>query len=141
MHAPGVGVAMVRCRQQIAVGRRGIDAGQHRHRSLEEIIMKAHTNGGQVLLVVDDVRFPRGGLKHLVDGAHTHRDAQQVTDEFYDAATRAAADQRQRDNHLAQPALGDHQLEQHLVFRCRRPESAIQCDAGLVRLCGSPRGE
>jgi hypothetical protein len=111
MHAPGVGVAMVRCRQQIAVSRLGIDPGQHRHCALEELIVQAHTNGGEVRFMVDDIRCPRGRLKHLVDGAHTHRYAEQVTHEFDDAATRAAAYQRQRDDHLAQPALGDHQLE------------------------------
>jgi hypothetical protein len=69
MHAPGVGVAMVCCRQQISVSRRSIDPGQHRHYALEEPIVQAHVNGGQVRLA----RCPRGRLKHLADGAHTDR--------------------------------------------------------------------
>jgi hypothetical protein len=96
--------------------------------------VQAHPNGGQILLAIDDICFPRRRLKRLMDGAHTHRDTQQVTDEFDDAATRAAAYQRQPDDHLAQPAPGDRQFEQHLVVRRRGPESIVQCDAGLVRL-------
>jgi len=44
MHAPGVGVAVALRRQEIAVGRCRIDAGQHRRRTLEDLIMQAHTN-------------------------------------------------------------------------------------------------
>jgi hypothetical protein len=43
----------------------------------------------------------------LNHAAYTHRDAQQVTHDFGDAA----AYQRQCDDQLAQPVLGDHQLE------------------------------
>jgi hypothetical protein len=71
-------------------------------------------------------------MDRVVNGADTDGYARQVTHELNDAAIRAAADQRQRDNHLAQPCLGDHQLEQHFVFRRGRQESVIQCDAGLV---------
>ena len=49
MHAPGVGVAMLRRSQEIAVGRRGIDAGQHRRRTLEDLVVQAHANARQVL--------------------------------------------------------------------------------------------
>jgi hypothetical protein len=44
MHAPGVGVAMVGHSQKVAVSRRGIDAGQHRHCPLEDLIVQAHAN-------------------------------------------------------------------------------------------------
>jgi hypothetical protein len=108
MHTPGVSVAMLRRGEQIAVGRLGTDAGQHRHGALEQFIVQAHANGGQVLLAVDDSRFLRSRPQDVVDAAHTHRDAQQVTQEFHDAATRTAANQRQPDDHLAKPALGDH---------------------------------
>ena len=42
MNAPGVGVAMFRHRQEVAVGRCSIDAGQHRQCTLEDLIMQAH---------------------------------------------------------------------------------------------------
>ena len=44
MHAPGIGVAMLRRDQQVAVSRRGTDAGQHRRGSLEDLIVQAHAN-------------------------------------------------------------------------------------------------
>jgi hypothetical protein len=51
--------------------------------------------------VVDDAGPPRGRLKHVVNGAQTDGYAEPVTQELDDAAIRAAADQRQRDDHLA----------------------------------------
>jgi hypothetical protein len=69
-----------------------------------------------------------------VDGANTDRYAQQVTQELNDAAIRAVADQRQADDHLAQPGLGDRQREQHLLVRRGREERIIQRGAGFVHL-------
>jgi hypothetical protein len=67
MHAPGVGAAMFRHSQEIAVSRRGIDANQHRHCALEDFIVQTYTNAGQVLLVVDDARLLRGQLEHVMN--------------------------------------------------------------------------
>jgi len=50
MHASGVGVAMVLSvarqlsSQQVAVGRVGIDTGQHGHGTVEDLIVQAHPN-------------------------------------------------------------------------------------------------
>jgi hypothetical protein len=60
--------------------------------------------------------------------------AQQATQELDDTAIRTAADQRQSDDHLAQPWLGDRQLEQHRILRSSRRESVVQRCARLVRL-------
>ena len=111
---------MFRHSQEIAVSRCGIDAGQHRLCALKDLIVQAHTNAGQVLVMVDDTRLPRGQLEHMMNGADADGHAQQITQELHDAAIRAAADQRQRDDHLAQPCLADGQLEQHVVFRRAR---------------------
>jgi hypothetical protein len=117
MHAPSVGVTMFRHSQEIAVRRCRIDTGQHRHRALEDLIMQAHTDAGQVLVVVDDLGLLRGRLQHVMNGADADGHAQQVTQDLHDPAIGAAANQRQRDDHLAQPCLADGQLEQHVVFR------------------------
>ena len=69
MHAPGVSVTALLRRQQVAVGRRGIDAGQHGRGALEDLIVQAHANAGQVLVLVDRARLPRGRLEHVVDGS------------------------------------------------------------------------
>jgi len=120
MHAPGVGVPTLLRSQEIAIRRRRIDAGQHGHGTLEDLVMQAHPNAGQVLLPVDDARLQRGRLQHVVNSAQADGQAQQVTHELDDAAIRAAADQRQPDDHLVQPGLGDRHLEQHLIVGCRR---------------------
>jgi len=44
MYAPGVGVAVALRRQQVAVGRRRIDTGQHRRGTVEDIVVQAHAN-------------------------------------------------------------------------------------------------
>jgi hypothetical protein len=92
---------MLRRHQQIAVSRRGIDAGQHRLSIVEDLIVQAHTNAGQVLVALEDAGFLRDELKHLVDGTDTDRYAQQVTQELNDAAIRAVTNQRQANDHLA----------------------------------------
>ncbi len=46
VHAPGVRVATPLCCQNVAVGRVGIDAGQHRRGTLEELVMQTHPNSG-----------------------------------------------------------------------------------------------
>jgi hypothetical protein len=76
--------------------------------------VQADANAGQVLVLVDRARLPRGRLEHIVDAAQTDGQAQQVAQELNDAAIRAAVDQRQPDDHLVQPGLGHRQLEQNL---------------------------
>ncbi len=44
MHAPGVGVAVALRRQQVAVGRRRIDTGQHGRGTVEDLVTQADTN-------------------------------------------------------------------------------------------------
>jgi hypothetical protein len=66
--------------------------------------------------MVDDTRLPRGQLEHVMNGADADGHAQQITQELHDAAIGAAANQRQRDDHLTQPSLADGQVEQHVVF-------------------------
>jgi len=44
MHAPGVGVAMLRRSQNVAERRCCIDAGQHGRSTLEDLVVQAHAN-------------------------------------------------------------------------------------------------
>jgi len=86
------------------------------------------------LIAVDRARLPRGRLEHVVDAAQADRHSQQVTHELHDTAIRAAADQRQPDDHLTQPGLGHRQLEQHLIVRRGRREGIVQRSTSFVRL-------
>jgi hypothetical protein len=78
VHAPAVGVAAVLGGEELAVGRVGIDAGQHGRGALEELVVQAHPNARQLLALVDRARLPCGGLEHVVDAAHADGHAQQV---------------------------------------------------------------
>jgi hypothetical protein len=84
--------------------------------------------------LVDRARLLRGRLEHAMDVTQADGHAQQVAQELDDAAIRAAADQRQPDDHLAQPGLGHRQLEQHRAVRHGGREGVIERRTGLVRL-------
>jgi hypothetical protein len=64
MNAPGVGVAMFGRGKQIAVGRSGVDTGEHRLGALEDFVMQADTNLRQILAAVDCAGLLRGRLVH-----------------------------------------------------------------------------
>src|SRR3954469_24962808 len=134
MHTPGVGIAMRLRSQQVAIRRVGIDAGQYGLSTVEDLIVQADADAGQVLLTVDDASLLGCRLKHIVDGADADGHTQQVTQELNNAAIRAVADQRQPDDHLAQPGPGDRQLKQHRIVPCGRRESVIQRRLGFVGL-------
>ena len=51
-HAPGVGIAMLLGAEQVAVGGLGVAAGQDRHVGLEDLVVGADADGGEILLVV-----------------------------------------------------------------------------------------
>ncbi len=86
------------------------------------------------MLPVDHARLERGRLQDAVNAAQADGHTQQVAQELHDAAIRAVADQRQPDDHLVQPCLGDRHLEQHLMVGRRRQENVIQRRDSLVRL-------
>ena len=64
VHTPGIGVALLDTLQQITVGRRGVDAGQHGLITLEYLVVQAYANPRQILLPVDPGR-PLRGRKRL----------------------------------------------------------------------------
>ena len=59
---------------------------------------------------------------------------QHSTHELENAEIRTPAHQRQRDDRLAQPSLGDLYLEQHRIVRGGGAENLIQSATGLVCL-------
>ena|SRR5208283_4566270 len=48
MYRPRISVAMLGIRQKIAIGGSRIDASQHRHGTLEDFVMQADPNCGQI---------------------------------------------------------------------------------------------
>ena len=60
MHAPGVGVATLLCSQDVAIGRLGIDAGQHGRGALEDLVMQAQ----QVTQELDDAAIRAAADQH-----------------------------------------------------------------------------
>ena len=120
MNAPGVGVEMFDRGKQIAVGRPGVDTGEHGLGTLGDFFVQTGTNRRQVDAAVDCAGLPRGCLMEVVDGAIADAHTQQVAHQFHHAAVRSVSDQGNAQRQLAQPRLGNWQLEQHLVIRCAR---------------------
>src|SRR5258708_15280934 len=94
VHAPGVGVAMPFGREQIAVGRLRIDAGEHRRHTLEDFVVQAHADTREVLITVDRPSLLRGPLLQVVHAAHADGHTQQIAHELHHPAIRTAANQR-----------------------------------------------
>ena len=111
MNSPGVGVAMFNCGKQIAVARPGVDTGEHGLRAMENFVVQADANWRQVDAAVDGAGLPRCRLMNIVDGALADAHAQQVAHQFHHATIRAVTDEGQTQRQLAQPRLGNGQLE------------------------------
>jgi hypothetical protein len=112
------GVTVLLRGQEIAIGRLGADASQNRLSAVEKLIVQPGANARQILRAVDHASLLRGCVEHVVNGADADRPpslacsvAQQVAHEFDNAELRTAAHQRQCDDHLAHPSLGDLYLE------------------------------
>jgi len=78
MDSPGVGVAVILCGEQIAVGRVGIDTGQDGLIALEDFVRQSNTNAGKVLGSVDLTGAPGSQLMQVVYTARADGHAQNV---------------------------------------------------------------
>ena len=107
MDSPGVGTAVILGREQIAVGRVGIDTGQDGLVALEDFVMQSNTNRRELLRAVDCTGALSGHLMQVVYAAHADGHAQNVAHEFHNATVGAVADQREGQNDLMQPLFGD----------------------------------
>ena len=101
MNSPSVGVAMFGGGKQIAVGRPGVNTGQHGLGTLENLVVQADSNWREVDAAVDGACLPRRRLMNVVDGAFADAHAQQVAHQFDDAAVRAVSDQGNAQRQLA----------------------------------------
>ena len=114
MNALGVGVAMFNCRKQIAIGRPGVNTGEHGLGTLEDFVVQADANWRQLDAAVDGAGLSRRRLMDIVDGDLTDAHTQHIAHQFHNATIRAGTDQGQTQRQLARPRLGNGQLEQHL---------------------------
>ena len=102
---PRVAIAMFFQTEQIAVG--GLDIGSHKHRppTLENLIVGADADGGQVLLMIVQTAHMDCLLEDVVDLADRNWPVQQIV-QLADPAKGAMADQRQPEDGSVQPLLG-----------------------------------
>src|SRR5262249_54694445 len=118
--APGVAVAMVFLTQKVAI--RGMDTGPDQHRlfGLEDLVMRADADGGQVLRRVGRKGLGDSLAEDVVSRADGEGVVEQVSEQLADAAQGAVADKDQAEDQLPQPGPGDWQPEEQVLGGGRR---------------------
>ena len=101
--------------EQVAVGGLGVAAGQNRHVGLEDLVVGADADGGQVLAEVVAAGAGHGGADDVVDGAQGHVVVEKFSEGLEDAAEGAVAAEDQDEDDLAQPGPGDGEVEEGAV--------------------------
>src|SRR5439155_967217 len=79
----------------IAVGGSDVDADQHRLVRLEDLVVGADADAGQVVPLVEGPGSAHGGAGDAVQVAQRARAVEQVAEQFVDAAVGAVAHQEQ----------------------------------------------
>ena len=87
---------------------------------------------GQVLAIVDLAGGGDGLLDDVVDRPHGEVVIEEVAEQFGDAAERAVADEDQGEDELADPGLGDREVEEDPVVSA----AGRRRDRGPVGLVG-----
>ena len=114
MDSPGGFVPVFLLRQQVTICRGRVDAGEHGAIALENLVVEADANAGQILRRVDSRRLLSGGFQQGVDGPEADRGIQHVPEEADDTSVGAMTDQDQAYHELIQPRRRDREIKQHL---------------------------
>ena len=133
-HTPGVGVAVLLLAQQVTERGCSVDGHEDRPCGLEDLVMGADADAGQVVGPVDFLGLCNGGVDDVVHGSQGELGVEVVAEQFDHAAVRTMADQHQGQDQLPQPSLGDGQIEKHLVGLGRGSEGLAQRLLGGVSL-------
>ena len=116
VNGPGLGIAVILCCEQIAIGRGGIYTDQDRVVAVEYLVMQTNPNLGEVLGLVDVSGALRSLLMELVYAAKADGDAQNVAHEFHHATVGGATNEGEGKNDLTQPRFGDRKIKQNRVI-------------------------
>ena len=116
VHAPGVRIAMVFGREEVAIGRVGIRPDQDGPAVLEDLVMGADPDPAEVLAGVDFTGGNDGFMHHVEDGPDGHRGVEEVAQHLDHAAEGTVTDQDLGEDELLAPGLGDRQVEEDLLI-------------------------
>jgi hypothetical protein len=135
-HPPGIRVAVFFLAEQVAVGGLGVDPDEDRATGLEDLIIGTDADSGQVLAIVDLTGGVDGLLDDVVNRSHREVVIEEVAEQFGDAAERTVPDEDQSEDELADPGLGDREVEEDPVVSVGwfRVEGVIEGLLSLVSL-------
>src|SRR3981189_1685706 len=98
--------------EQVAVGGLGVDADEDGATGLEDLVIGTDADAGQVLALVDRTGGGDGLLDDVVDRAHAEVVIEEVAEQLGDAPERTVSDEDQGEDELADPGLGDREVEE-----------------------------
>jgi hypothetical protein len=133
-NAPGIGVAVLLQRKQIAVGGVDIGADQHGLTALKDFVVRAKADGGEVLAFVERPGMGHRALEDVMHRANRQWIVEKVAVQFRHAADRAVAFEGQAEHQLFNPRLRHRQGKEDAVVLIRVGGKSLA--EGLVRLGG-----
>jgi hypothetical protein len=92
-----------------------VDADEDRASGLEDLVIGTAADAGQVLAQVDRTCGGDGLVDDVVDRADGGVVIEEVAEQFGDAAERTVSDEDQSEDELADPGLGDREVEEDPV--------------------------
>jgi len=115
---------------------RGIDISTHQDRlvALEDFIVGADADGGQVLLLVVGAGGPDRSADDVVNAADREPVSEQIAEQFDDSAEGAVADEEEAENELAEKGAGDGKVEEDGFGVGLRVKGLVEGLLGLVGL-------
>src|SRR5271166_2215160 len=99
-HAPGFSVAVVLQTEQVAIGRRGIDAHEHWATGLEDFIVGTNAYAAKIATAADRSSRFDGAGDNVVYRTQGDVPVEDVAEQFDDRPVRAVADQDQAQDQL-----------------------------------------
>src|SRR6185312_2868813 len=134
IQGPGLAVTVSLLAELVAEQRASVDADQHGLSALKDLVVGTDAYAGQVVATVDLASVCDGGVDDVVNRSEGDGVAQTIAEDLNDTAIRAARDQDQGEDELAQPSLGDGQVEEDLLGLGLGFEGLVEslvCDVGL----------
>jgi len=101
--------------EQVAEGGRHIDTDEDRLSVLEDLVVSADADRGQVTVSVELPCASDGGVDDIVDVAQGQVVVEEVVEQFAYPPERTMPDEDQAECELADPAFGDGKVEQDRI--------------------------
>jgi len=135
VNSPGNGISVILTGQEIAVARVYVGSHKDRPACLKDLIVGSHSDGREVLSLIDGPGSLHTGVDDVVDCSNGDIHLEQVPKQFDHPSNRAAAYQDKCQYQLAEKAPGNRQVEHDLILVCLFLKGLVEgnvCFTGLA---------